>query len=493
MDFFHLNKFDKVIIYGAGSLGLSYYQKLKDYFIVIAFLDQNADKIALPSDISVPCYKPTYEITPKNDITVIVCVHSGIIHCEIAENLYQYGYNRILFLPEITPCSNEETYNLRQKYCHFFEGSFSLLKQIPYYYYWKKNKKSFTPSVIRETANDVVVLTNIEILYTYVDTEEKTSGYLYYSDLPIASFKPYLDLFLYFMNGKEYPYDYINIYQKVQNTFSHSSLDEFLAERYEVYCYLEKEFQNNQSMLTYSPVDVIWNDKGYFNIQDGQHRAVYYYLRGLKKIPVRMSKDDYLKWINKRSLTEFAFFLQNKPDLIFFSPIFHPAFNSIKTIYENGTASVLSTIQKFIGALDLNSMSVLDASDYNSYFARFFSQMGVDKVVSYEQSEEKYQVACYLNELLYSNAIIEFNNSMEMNITEKYDILCILASFSVIKLERNIELLNKNINKMIIWETKENTEEEKTYILQNTKFTEYKLLRSYIRNNIYSEVGVFSC
>ena len=103
---FSLDKGRSILIYGAGILGKDIYNKVKDVYHVQCFIDRRTDT-GKEMDISV---RDPEHLSEYKDCAVIVCVHDGNWHYEIAENLYQHGFNQILFLALSDVYKKEEAF-----------------------------------------------------------------------------------------------------------------------------------------------------------------------------------------------------------------------------------------------------------------------------------------------------------------------------------------------------------------------------------------------
>ena len=97
-DIFYLKNNVDVVIYGAGELGRNIYEKISHKYNVVAMVDRNSRNL---SGFKVPILQPD-ENSLKNvsrKTVVIVCVHNGAWHNEIAKKMAQIGFEQILFLP----------------------------------------------------------------------------------------------------------------------------------------------------------------------------------------------------------------------------------------------------------------------------------------------------------------------------------------------------------------------------------------------------------
>ena len=296
---FDLNGESLIYIYGAGALGKKVYGQIREKCSMGGFFDREIKE--LPYD-DIKCYSlENYHI--EKGASVLVCVHNGLWHKEIADNLKNAGCNRILFIPMGEGYDPELAHQMNKKYADLLFGTFPI-NDIPEYDCMLVEKKSKLLDPIEESIDWVTCYCPVDMLYT----GEPTNGYsdhiieklsdkilgkslLYYMDTPIAAFKPYIELYRYFVFREKYPQEYVTLFNGVNNSFMLEEED-FLRERFQVFTFFKTEIERQGSFKD-MPAEVWLHDNGKFSVLDGTHRTVFQYVMGITNIPVRMRRQNY--------------------------------------------------------------------------------------------------------------------------------------------------------------------------------------------------------
>lgn len=499
MSTFNLNIGTRIVIYGAGQLGKQYLNKLKSIYEIVAFFDINAEKI---KDIeNLPVYNP-FEIECSQDVVVILCLHNAVTQVEVADKLYQYGYNKIIFIPVESIYFNYRE-KMQKVYTEISEGIF-IHENIPSYKTMARCK--FQESVIRKSNTHVVANVDIELMYVgggkQIDQIKKVNSsncsevyrWAYdkidkYANKPIIILEPYINLFYSFMTGKQALEEYICMCKPIQN-MENTSEDSFIQERFRVYSMLEQKLANGIEEFYTCPVEVEWNERGYFETIDGHHRSIFLYCKGIKYIPVRMEIEDYEKWLNRTAANEFSDFIEKKQIKNFCTHVPNPLFSKMPYRREYSSINILTKMMAFIGLKNLKDTEFLDLSDYNSYFARHFYRMGAKRSVAIESDYVQWQTALHLNQLLFTTEVEIKLKDNKFEFSGKYDIAFVAETLTKRNKDEILNPLNKNIRKMIIWEY-DAASQTKEYILNISKFNYYKKLTECCTEGKLNEVGVF--
>lgn len=366
------------------------------------------------------------------------------------------------------------------------EQEFKKQKDIPCYDEFLTNYKK--EEVIRKSNRYIVVYVSYELLYTsIIDPDIQNKSLLKYSDVPMLAHNAYLGLFQYLCNGEytEGAEEYKKIYgERQEYPFTK---DHIFKNRYNLFMSLVADESFD---IEDAPLEVQWNENGYFNIQDGQHRAIYYYLRQMRRIPVRISKDDYQKLYNKKAVASLLQFLEKNKISKVYTPIPYFGLYQFPSYRENQVRTVLGYIQRFLHGKKFSK--VIDLSVYHSYFGRNMVRMKIPKVDSVEVNQRDYELSLHLNQLLKTDACNVILHKNRYDFEEEYDLAFVLGSLvEGEQRERCLQQLDRMVNDMIIWESINHPEEEKCYIMENSKFIHYILLgRFYVERQV-KEVGVF--
>lgn len=475
----------KILIYGAGSFGKEIYKKAKEAYSVVCFVDKNKNKIE-DIDVEVRTLK---DIVEYKESIVVVCVHNGSWHREIAEQLQALGFNKILFLALFNVYQSEKAALMNQFYNLFLEGQYDLLRRIPCYSDMLKN--IFEEKVIRKNSAYVITYCGKELLYS----QEPVQGVFveeFYSDAPMVAVKLYMDLFRYFMYGEGSPAQYIKTMKNINNSFSMSD-EEFLEDQYSVYKMLENNYWNGG--VDSMPIDVKWNQRGYFNIMDGHHRSAFYILKGMQKLPVRMRKKEYDIWRNDLALKRTKALL-NKTQLIPAVRICHPMLMDHDCRYNEYEITVLDVLQMWLYTLKRKFESVLELSPYQSYLGQnFYKMRKADKITSVVRSMEEAELARELCALQYiPEEAVEIVNALNVaEMIEKgcYELGLLCNFYDLEELQLKLCILNDCIEDILFWQSRYDAEAEKKYILDNSKFCKYQYLATKCMEGRFYEIGVF--
>lgn len=302
LDKFSLKKGSRILIYGAGALGKRIRSLIGDYYDFLGYVDQNKEIISFNGSDNL-VYGLNDLNTLSKDVSVIICVHNGLWHQDICEDLYNRGFDNILFLAVGDIFDFSQSQRMNEKYNAFMSQVLNI-EDIPKYGSMNRRKYVNDYPVLYQSGDYVTLLYPIELLYSDNANPDEAHNYhkitdchRKYLDKPMTAYAPYLDLFKYMMFGGDYPTEFIELFRDINNS-THMTEEDFLDSKWAIYNLLEKEYLKGWEYLRYSPIYASWNENGYANIRDGHHRAAFYYLKGMRKVPVRLSKEDYLKFQN---------------------------------------------------------------------------------------------------------------------------------------------------------------------------------------------------
>lgn len=490
MEKFDLLEGSSVLIYGAGALGKKIYNQINKIFDVRGFVDKRRITIIIDKN-NIPVYQPS-ELVGLEQCSIIVCVHNASWHYEIAELLYNRGFSKILFLAVHKVYERDMAKSMNKAYSLFLEENYMELKNIPSYNSLKNN--IFLENVIRKSEKYVVSFCNREIIFSFNGIEEHNKSklkkeHLLYNDCPLAGFETYISLMEYFIHAEKSPDKYVSLMKTLNNSFAMGET-EFLDDQWNVYQLLECEYEKGLDSFQYAPLDVAWNEKGYFNILDGHHRAAFYYVKGMQYFPIRMKKEDYYHWVNEDKIGAVIESLKiSEPQV----PIMHPYFTNVEYKIKEYEESTMEMVLRYVYETNTRYDSLLDASDYGGEFARSFYRSGkAGKIVSLiEDKDYSFQKA--LNDLYYiSEDMVRVESGTLEKLQGKYQCGVICGKYNLVSLEKIVQFFDILFADEIIWQSKDRIEEEKRYIIEKTQFKSYKALGKKCVNGKLRETGVFT-
>lgn len=462
-----------------------------------------------------------YSVNEINEIDydlILVCV---IDDCE---NIYNtcvengIALKRVLFVSWKSSISFTE--EMKNKLCNEKE----LKEDFPYIEHEMREKRDqylyiFNDDVISEELNDsayicdgdgdsVVVWVPVELLFAEdgdkADVEGRTAEWTAHnrkwSNHPIISFEPYRNLFEFFITGRDYPKLYCDWFQGLFTTRGLTSgyTDELLIEkRYREFRMMQRELNKGTEFFTTHPAMATWNSRGYFNLLDGHHRVSFLYQSGFTRMPIMISRDEYEIWKNYNKANEAHEEICRQERKEFYQPIPNPYYMNLHTYRDEFNKSRLHHLLEYFGPKRMTGKKVVDIGANLGYISQMFYRMGAE-VTMIEFDPNHYKLLKIINEMLYVKARVAteaFENYAGKDI---FDIAIMLTVFypyfdeDAHVRDAFIKRLNENVNEMLIWESGNRADEEKAYILENTKFKNYERICYTYATGKFREMGIFT-
>lgn len=322
-----------------------------------------------------------------------------------------------------------------------------------------------------------------------------------WQDLNLIRLKPHRELMYFFLNGlSDLPNNYLKWYE---NIFISRDLNpplssvEIIDKRYSEFRFMTNELNKGMNFFYEYPSIIQWNDeRKYFNLLDGHHRAMFLFSHGIRQIPCQMPINDYIKYINIQCAKETNRIILDQNRKEFYTPIPHPYFIDRVSYRDMCGKTRLDHILEFFNEYRFEGFEIIDIGANLCYFSQHFEREGAF-VTSLEPCDIHFELANSLNNLFYSKINLIKCNIQDLNIDKKYDVCIFLSVFyhlfkSPLR-KKIIEIVDNITSKFIFWESGElnNCEEEKNYILENTKFKCYKKLAYSYGTGKVRELGVF--
>lgn len=302
-DCFNMSKLDSIVIYGAGRIGELFCNNLlKQGYHVKGFIDIMEKEWKL----KVPVFHMD-TISISSDDIVIISLQNGLLHESIAETLYRAGYRKIVYLPMNAIAAGGLTSKMFHNYSQLYMDDIPILS-FPYY------EKMFqyyagTNTILWESHNLVVVSAPIKLVYSCMqripskrhpfavyyrqDVLPDSSSFKY--DCNIAMNTMYYNLFRYLDNQNEKVSEgALNEYLE-NNTPQQYDKEQyaFFEDRRKLFELFEKKYGEGMDFFISSAPPAMFNKKGYLNLLDGHHRCCYLAYKGMKRIPILLTREDY--------------------------------------------------------------------------------------------------------------------------------------------------------------------------------------------------------
>ena len=71
-----------------------------------------------------------------------------------------------------------------------------------------------------------------------------------------------------------------------------------IKNRTEVFENMNCSYEYDQNFFVRNAAPAEWNEKGYFNLISGKHRATFFIAKGQNAVPLNICEEDFQKWIN---------------------------------------------------------------------------------------------------------------------------------------------------------------------------------------------------
>lgn len=282
---------DEIVMYGYNE----YCRRQADRLIqggynVVGIIDINPQNIGEYKGIPIGCSIEDLTISEKT--CIFIMLQNGMLHWNIAFDIYKHGVNRVVFLPMKTGFySNDVQSDFIIQYNYMVDGMYSFM-HVPYLcdeMFTQVNERKWYIAK-QLCCGEYIIWVSTNLIRTTLQETEK------YRDIPIADFIPYVNLFSYLSGNEVDITEYIKIYGKAP--FPETSEEAYsyvLNKRRGLYDFFEDKFTSgNMDYFTVAAPKAVWNENGYWNLCEGQHRCVYLIIKGMKKIPVRIDQVEQL-------------------------------------------------------------------------------------------------------------------------------------------------------------------------------------------------------
>lgn len=278
---------DEIVLYGYNAYCREQVDRLiEGGYTVAGIIDQSPQNKGKYKNISIEC--SIEEVVVSEKTCVFIMLQNGMLHWDIAFELYKRGVNRVVYLPmKMGFYSNDVQADFIIQYNYMIEGMYSLM-QVPYLnveMFERLNERKWYVAK-RLDSGEYIVWVSKELIRTTLQEPEK------YRDIPIADFSPYINLFSRLSGNRTDISEYIKLYGKapLPNT-SEEAYHYVLNKRWGLYAFFEDKFSSGSiDYFIASAPKAVWNENGYLNLCEGQHRCVYLLSRGMDKIPVRVDQ-----------------------------------------------------------------------------------------------------------------------------------------------------------------------------------------------------------
>lgn len=376
---FNFKNAKEVYIYGASYIGsVTGKALLKKGMSLRGFIDKRAEDIK--ECIGLPVYDMEgLKSVASTQAVIFVAVKNVYYHMEIAKTLYVNGYTRIIYKTAHAinggmDCRDrvlDEAYESIYKTGDIPEFDIPIVEP----------KKEFgwnSSKILKEEKEFIIFYAPMEQIYTGLTAKQWTN-------IPILALLPHIRLFQYFEGTLDKrPDDYIRECEKGARSESiaitESWKDYILQNRFHTYEQMRWRYDNAPEFFIEQAPEVVWNEKGYFNLQTGKHRICFLAAMGKTSVPVKLKRDTWERLNEDVNLNKIRQILERNPEAKLPLPHFYFQGNRqyhcifyqkklrkiLEQMYDNG----------LMRGNDKKFSAIYDFTKNRGYFAFLFSQMG---------------------------------------------------------------------------------------------------------------------
>lgn len=317
------------LIYGLGGYGIRLYNLLKSHeCAVLGFVDKRSDKIKDYNGARVYSLKEAgKEIENKENIIALITIKNVYAHIDVANGLFRMGFNYIIYKP-ISILKGYENVGDRQidaVYETLIEkNSFALNLPVPFYE--KTIIRLQDRLVIEETGQAVKVWMPVELLFNYKNAPS-------YPGINMPLFFPIVDLYKAFLGLGEIPYEeavsnyllYCQEWLKRNNSSLTIDYNKSAIEsRINIFTEMERLAETQINFFIKNAPEAEWEKSKFYLVSSGRNRVSYLIAKGFRYVPVKISKTDYEKWIDKKQVEQVEKELNENQNKMFFAPMPNP-------------------------------------------------------------------------------------------------------------------------------------------------------------------------
>lgn len=500
------------LIYGAAFMGMRMLKGLKEAgYFVDAFLDKRADYLKCVEGLSV--YHPE-KFSPDSfqNTVVIIAITNPFEHTMVADYLFKLGYEKILF----NPCHSLERANPSLKkmgnlYIKIQDGQLKETDDVCTYTQDLLDFQFSNGVILKEFQDYVVTLLPVDLCFygnSHIENENASPDVVERRGKPIYMSSYELINFFRAVAGvlpdstkavnafSDYVMRNESVYSKMFPRTKQGMAD-MLTNRSNLFYGMLRELQNGNEFFINAPVEAVWNEEGYFNINDGQHRVCFFLTMGFSHVPAKMSRADYEKWINREKAIECISFAKKNHIVAAYAPIPHPNFYFFPSHRDVGGHTRIQKISQFLmnNHIPIRGKSVLDAGSYFCYLSQFFARLGANvTAVEFDPTSSKF--GQLLNELLYCSSVKSMCLGLDNLDTSQTFSFTIMLTVLYWYLDKPMGMqILKNIDSVtedfLIWESGDRPTEEIEFILKNSSFKKYIKISETTGTGKIRELGIF--
>lgn len=420
MQYWAWNRELKIFLYGVNRYSQKLADTLRDSdFQVLAYIDRRASELKNINGIDV------YEMDSIfldicNEICVIIMLQNAMQHDEIAKELFGKGIEKIIFVPMLLNYNKVYANDLRRIYNRILLGDLKEI-EVPYYRMLVRDSVlKLVETFYVESKNYITISVSADILYTTMKEAEP------YADIPLVAFKPYNQMFRYFLaEGAGDVKEYLEKYGVNSCNYTHSFTDdEIILQREMLYEIWNEHFQEGIDFFVSSAPLASWNVKGYFNLMEGQHRTLFLLKKGIYYLPVQISREDYERWKNISIVDEI------KDDELVINakcPIHNPYFQKDSFYNKISIIDSMLQLQQNLPEVLYRDKEILSIDTICGYYGFNLRRMGGRSVTLFAVDDsDRHTMMSFLE--LYRLEGIDIQTDLKREIFQQFSFISIIGS-----------------------------------------------------------------
>lgn len=381
-----------VWIYGYGTRGRSIAKQFElEGIKICGFLDRNPAQNRQEQNVVQIC-KPE-EITPSADIVLVCSLTDVFAHAEIADRMSKLGFTYIVYKSfrnnpagkAIDALYNRLTFTLghmpfkgmvvpayadvmASKERSYADGDGIVRTDIPVELLFGLTRSFLEDSFLWKDQELLDVVPEKSLLY-YTPPQKMMQYFA--GEIDEESWEQSKRLWAACRNAQSY-------ISPLAGRFSEEEQEANLENRYRIFQKMDQLSCENPSFFRENPISVVWNERGWFHIQDGNNRAAFLLAKGLYRIPAQMTKADYAAWLSGKEAAEEVQMVLARSKAGFRAPVLCPQLADVASTLEyyshRKTAAMCDWLWR--KRLDPRALSVCEYFCSNDLCASHIARMG---------------------------------------------------------------------------------------------------------------------
>lgn len=484
MNTYSLNKNVKYVIYGASHSGRNIKESLdRQGLKVECFLDEKYNRINQIDELPV-CNPEGYNYEDCVYIIAKSNPHS------VANMLFEKGITKIIFNPPLYKKTENDYINKMVNAYFMVENKIDFDVDIPYYNPEYMDDRFVDASFVDCIGDEVIAYIPTDLLFV---KNEEQHIYIKYAYL-IESLRE--------IDGKSADLSFLKRY--IEGDCLTELFDRRFDRPSDKLRYMQELYNCCNMRLIYgmnwfikNPVKVKYVDNKFFVEKGDVFQIAFLITKGIIRIPALINEKEYLYWINKVELSLTIRYANSKNILVSYTPLEHPFFFDFPAARDVCGSSRILLICKWLleEGIEVKNKRVIDIGAYYGFFSRFFTRLGA-KVTLVEANESSFLFCNQFNKLMRMEDINMYCGEIEnLEVTDEYDICLLLTVLywhykDVIGL-KILNVVDKVTKGVLLWESGDQMEEEKEWIMNNSSFKRYEKIAETVGTGKIRELGVF--